>query len=169
MSKSKDQLHREAAKLRDKLAEAEAVVATLRAKLAKVQAQISGEPVPKTGLDLLWEAALPISRTRSSQLLCRKAWLAIPASQRPTVSAAVSALKAWNQCDEWRKDGNQFAIALDRWIRERRWENVPESRTERDSLARYRTVPKPPPQTSPDEEVTDPIEIARLLSLRVQS
>jgi hypothetical protein len=165
MSKSKSQLAADASKLRVKIAEAEATLQGLRNRLAKIEAQESGEPAPQTGLDMLWKAALPISRTRSSQLLCRKAWNMIPASHRPKIADAVAALVAWNSCDEWKKDGGQYAIALDRWIKERRWENLPETKAERDGLARYRVAPKPIPAPRPEDAVTDRESIAELLSL----
>lgn len=166
MSKSNERLAADAAKLRVKIAEAEALVQTLRNRLAKIEAQESGEPAPQTGLDMLWKAALPISRTRSSMLLCRKAWNLIPAADRPKISDLIAALVAWNSCEEWKKDGNQYAIALDRWIRERRWENLPETKSERDGLARYRVAPKTTPAPPPEDAVTDRESIAELLSLR---
>lgn len=165
MSKSKAQIQTEANKLRNKIAETEAILGGLRSKLAKIDAKLTGEPAPETGLEMLWKAALPISRNRSSKMLCRKAWNAIPVQDRPKISDAVTALYAWNRCEEWRKDGNQYAIALDRWIRERRWENLPEG-SERDPLSRYRSTPKPIPSADPADQVTDASEIARLLSVK---
>jgi hypothetical protein len=166
MAKSKDQLQADAEKLRNKLAEAEAIVGGLRSRLAKIDAQLTGQPAPLTGLDMLWKAALPISRTRSSKLLCRKAWLSIPIQDRPPIHEAVSALHAWNRCPEWKKDDHQYAIALDRWIRERRWEDLPESSSS-DPLSRYRNTPPPRPVSDPADEITDPGEIAKILSVRV--
>jgi len=165
MSKSKANLEADANKLRVKIAEHEAILQGLRNRLAKIDAKASGEPTPDTGLDMLWQAALPISRTRSSKMLCRKAWNMIPATDRPKIADAVAALVAWNRCEEWKKDGNQYAIALDRFIRERRWESLPETKAERDGLARYRTTPTIPKPT-PEDEISDPAEIARFLSIR---
>ena len=165
MSKSKAQLAAEATKLRVKIAEHEAILTGLRNRLAKIDAQATGEPAPETGLDQLWKAALPISRTRSSKMLCRKAWNMIPASERPKIADAIAAVAAWNRCEEWKKDGNQYAIALDRFIRERRWENLPETKAERDGLARYRTTPQLP-TTQPADAVLNRDEIAQLLSVK---
>lgn len=165
MSKSKAQLQAEAGKLRLKIAETEAILTGLRNRLAKIDAQAAGEPAPETGLELIWKAALPISRTRSSKMLCRKAWNMIPLADRPKIPEALAALHAWNRCEEWKKDGNQYAIALDRWIRERRWESLPETKAERDALARYRTTPQLH-QPEPSQEVLDRAEIAALLSVK---
>jgi hypothetical protein len=167
MSKSKAQLAAEANNLRVKIAETEATLQGLRNRLAKIDAQASGEPTPEAGLDILWKAALPISRTRSSKMLCRKAWNMIPASDRPRIAEAVAALVAWNRCEEWKKDGNQYAIALDRFIRERRWESLPETKAERDGLARYRTPSKQLSPADPAAAILDRDEIAQLLSIKV--
>lgn len=163
MSKSKAQLQSEANKLRNKIAETEAILSGLRSKLAKIDGQLTGEPAPETGLDMLWKAALPISRTRSSKMLCRKAWHSIPVHDRPKITDAVAALHAWNRCEEWRKDGNQYAIGLDRWIKERRWENLPEG-SDRDVAARYRVTQKPIPQTAPEDAAT-PEDVAEMLAV----
>ena len=166
MSKSKAQLATEANKLRVKIAETEAILQGLRNRLAKIDTQATGEPASEDGIQAIWNAALPISRTRSSKVLCRKAWNMIPASERPKIADAVSALAAWNRCEEWKKDGNQYAIGLDRFIKERRWESLPETKAERDGLARYRTASKQLPTTDPDAAILDRDEIAKLLSVK---
>lgn len=153
------------AAVRAQLAKAEATVETLRSKLAKLEAKAAGNPVPITGLDLLWKAAVPMSRMRSSKLQCRQSWNQIPVSDRPSVQVAIDALKAWNACEEWKKDGNAYVPGLHRWIRNRQWEDLPETKAERDGLARYRVAPKPIPVPRPEDAVTDRQSIAELLSL----
>lgn len=81
------QLEATAASLRKKLAEAEAVADQLRAKL-------TGGPIPLSGLELLWQAALPKSRERSSKHRCRTAWNRIPQGERPRMEVMIAALKA---------------------------------------------------------------------------
>ena len=93
MSASKDQLLSQAETLRRKIAVAEATLQTLRDKLAKTEAKITGSPTPVTGLDLLWKAALPKSRERSSKQLCRVEWNRISSSERPAIPEAITALK----------------------------------------------------------------------------
>lgn len=163
MSDSKATLTAKANKLRKQLADAEAIVSGLTLKLAQVEAQITGQVVPVSGLDQLWKIALPISRNRSSKHLCRKQWNLIPKGERPTIETMINALKIWNRCTEWKKDGNQFAIALDRWIKERRWEDLPEVPT---TSARYVTIAKPITQNAPEDAVTDAAEIAALLGVK---
>ena len=150
-------------KLRDQIADCEAVLASLRLKLAQAEAKITGQPIPLSGLDALWAVALPISRNRSSKHSCRKAWALIPRGERPTIDTMVRALKIWNRCQEWKADGNQFAIALDRWIKERRWEDLPEVAA---ASSRYRNAPPVPRATEPEDTITDMAEIAKLLSIR---
>ena len=164
MSTAQDKLRAQAASLRKKLAAAAATADQLRAKLALIEARITGGPIPLSGLEILWQAALPMSRQRSSKHRCRTAWNRIPIAERPRIETMIAALKAWNRCEEWKKDGNQFAPGLHRFIAERMWEDLPES-SSRDVAARYRTTPKPIPQPT-GEEITDPLEIARLLSVR---
>jgi multidrug resistance efflux pump len=145
------------------LAKAEATVETLRHKLAKLEARAAGKPVTLTGLDLLWKAAVPMARMRSSKLQCRQEWNKIPPIDRPSVPQAIEALKAWNKCEEWRKDANAYVPGLHRWIKNRQWEDLPEIAAERDAAARYRTTPKPIPQTAPEEAAT-PEEIAQIFA-----
>lgn len=120
-------LEAQAARLRKDYAAAQATADVLRARLSRAEARLSGEPMPETGLDLLWEAAPPMARKRSSKFKCRQAWLRVPQAQRPRVSTLVDAIRAWSRDPEWRKDDGQFVPALDRWIRERRWEDLPEN------------------------------------------
>jgi len=151
--------------LRRQVAADEAALGTLKAKLAKAEAAERGEPAPTFGLDLLWKAALPMSRKRSSKHLCRVAWNRLPQAERPPVAVAVAALKAWNRDDEWRKNDGMFAPGLHRFISERKWEDLPEG-SRSDPLARYRCTVKPIPTRDPGESITDRAEIASLLSLK---
>jgi hypothetical protein len=141
-----------AEKLRRQIAELEARLDALRIRLAKAEAEVAGDgkrPLPKTGLDLLWEAALPKARERSSRHRCRVEWNKIPVAERPTVRALIDALKAWNRCEAWRCDGHMFAPGLHRFIKERMWEDLPEDSRR---LAR-REAPKPaPPQRTAEDE-----------------
>lgn len=163
MSEKKQKLESDAAKLRDKIAEAEATLGSLRSKLAKIEAQIAGAQAPENGLDLLWKAALPTARTRSSKHQCRTEFARIPRHERPTVQVMLDALKIWNRSEEWRKDGNAYVPGLHRWIKNRQWENLPEV-SRPDPGARYRV--SPPKPSAPEDAVVDPAEIARLLSLK---
>jgi hypothetical protein len=161
MSATQDkQLQSRAAALRNLIAANEANVDQLRAKLAIIEAKLSGGPVPLSGLEILWQTALPMARTRSSKQQCRIEWNRIPQGERPRVEDIISALKIWNRCEEWKKDGNAYVPGLHRWIKARQWENLPEVST-RDGLARYRSTPKPVPQTAPEDAAT-PEDIAEI-------
>lgn len=163
MSKSKAQLQSDANKLRDEIARNEAILGNQRARLAKIEALLTGDPAPETGLDQLWKVALPIARTRSSKQNCRIEWNRIPKHERPAVQTVVDALRIWNRCEEWKKDGNAYVPGLHRWIKARQWENLPEV-SGRDPLARYRSAPKTVPQTAPEDAAT-PEEIAEFLNV----
>ncbi len=151
MSESKADIQAKLPRLRKQLADAEATVSGLKLKIAQAEAKLTGQPVPVSGLDALWKVALPISKTRSSKQLCRKAMNLIPKGERPTIEVMVHALKIWNRCTEWKKDGNQYALGLDRWIKERRWEDLPE--VEQAQSRTPRTL-KPVAQTAPEEAAT---------------
>lgn len=163
MSAAQDKLRSQAATLRKKLAAAEASADQLRARLAIIEARLTGGPIPLSGLEILWQAALPMSRQRSSKHRCRTAWNRIPQAERPRVEEMIAALKAWNRCHEWKKDGSQFAPGLHRFISERMWEDLPEGEEKR---SRYRSAAPAAPTTTPEDQVTDRAEIAALLSIR---
>ncbi len=166
MAESKTNSAATAERLRKQIAKAEAALDILKNKLAKAEARVSGAPAPVTGLDLLWKEAFPIAKTRSSKFACRTEWNRIPLSERPTIAEALSALKIWKRCDEWKADGNTFVPGLHKWIKNRQWENLPEV-TVVDPSARYRSAPKKPePPSDPSEEVTDPAEIAKILGIK---
>ena len=152
--KALSKLEAQAARLRKDYAAAQATADILRAKLSRAEAKLTGEPMPETGLDLLWEAAPAMAKKRSSKFKCRQAWLRVPPNQRPRVSALIDALKAWSRDPEWRKDDGQFVPALDRWIRERRWEDLPESA----SATRHAPATKPVPP--PTQDAATPEDIA---------
>lgn len=149
--------------IRRELAAAEAVVGGLRAKLAKMEAHERGEAAPVCGLDLLWDAALPMSRQRSSKQKCRVAWAKLPAAARPTIAVAVAALKAWNRCKQWYIDDHLYAKGLDKFIKDRMWEALPEESNTAAPLHRNMSTPQPLPAQDADEKVVSPEEIARLL------
>jgi len=149
------------AKLRRQIAETEAMLAALQERLAKLTTPQEKE-APTDDLKTLWKAALPISRTRSSQHLCRKEWNKIPKADRPAIEELVRAITAWNRSPEWKKDGNAYAPGLHRWIKERRWLDLPESS---EAPSRHRAIPKPAPPQDSGPGITDRAEIAALLSI----
>ena len=144
-------------KLRRQLADAEATVSALKLKIAKAEAKLTGEPVPVSGLEMLWHAALPIARNRSSKQQCRIEWNKIPKGDRPTIETLVNALKIWNRSDEWRKDGHSFVPGLHRWIARRCWEDLPEVEAARSRTPKARSldISTPLPDAATPEEIAE--------------
>jgi hypothetical protein len=112
---------------------------------------------------MLWKAALPNSRNRSSKHQCRVEWAKIPKAERPLIETLVSALKTWNRSAAWRQDSNAYVPGLHRFIQRRLWEDLPEVM---EAGSRYRHAPIIQPARDGSGEVTDAAEIASLLSLK---
>jgi hypothetical protein len=153
--------HAQLEKLRAAHAAAQATADQLRARLTKLEAKLAGEPTPETGLEMLWAAAPPMARPRASKDKCRVAWNRIPAAHRPRVPELLSARQAWSRCEEWQKEGGQFVPSLDRWIKERRWEDLPPSAA--DPHARYR-CPQPTPPPQPPADAATPEDLTSILA-----
>lgn len=137
--------------LRRQLSTLEAKAEILRVRINRMAAKEAGAPVITTGLDLLWNAALPNSRTRSSKLQCRTEWNRIPAAERPSVAEALAALKIWNRTPQWKNEGGLYAPGLHKFIKNRLWESLPAAP---DPMARYRPAPAPAPDPEPGEAAT---------------
>lgn len=146
-------------KLRNEIAKLEAKLGGLREELARLERE-EGDTSPLSGLDLLWQNALPKSRERSSRQQCRVEWHRIPKDERPPLPTVLAALRAWNRCEQWTKDANAYAPGLHLFIKRRLWEDVPQVR---DPLSRYRAPKKPEPAPPPPEEVATPDEVAEIL------
>lgn len=157
MSEARDKMEKQATRLRDQIAKVEGELSGLKSRLAKIQARLTGEPPPQTGLDLLWDAALPTARVRSSKRQCRTEWMRIPIAERPPVKDVLAALRAWNRCDEWRKDCSAFVPGLHRWIKNRQWENVPQNERP------YTRKPNPRPTPAPPQDPASIEDIHRIL------
>lgn len=149
MTKAEQKLHADAEKLRNQIAAAQAVVDDLQAKLNRIDRKLSGEPPRETGLDMLWKAAPPMARTRSSKFKCRQAWNRIPDAERPKIGEIINAMRSWARCWDWKKDGGMYVPGLDKWIKERRWENLPED-TAGSAARKFDSSPKTVSQPDPD-------------------
>ena len=77
----------------------------------------------------IWNLAPSKSRTRSSKKKVFDAWRRVPKSSRPTPLDLITAIKAWASCEDWTKDGGQFAPGLHLWIKDQKWEDLPEGST----------------------------------------
>lgn len=158
MTASKKALTAKAEKLAKQRAVHEAALSSIDIQLAKIHAVLAHQPVPVSGLEILWKAALPIARTRSSQQQCRVEWNKIPKAERPAVAELLTALKVWNRCTEWKKDGHTFVPGLHKWIGRRQWQDLPEVEA---APSRYRATPKA--VSSSTEESATAEEIAEIL------
>ena len=74
----------------------------------------------------IWNLAPSKSRTRSSKKKVFDAWKRIPKNQRPSPIDLITAIKAWSSCEDWTKDDGQFAPGLHLWIKDQKWEDLPE-------------------------------------------
>jgi hypothetical protein len=85
-------------------------------------------------LKVIWEAAPQKGLLYSSKEKLKDAWVEIPAADRPSKETILSALKAWSDSHQWKKDGGQYIPAIHNWIKDRRWENIPTNQTTSPSL-----------------------------------
>jgi hypothetical protein len=90
----------------------------------------------------IWNLAPSKSRTRSSKKKVFDAWKRIPKQSRPTPLDLITAIKAWSACEDWTKEGGQYAPGLHLWIKDQKWEDLPEGPTT--------STPKPPTDTGPE-------------------
>ena len=91
-----------------------------------------GNPCPQTDaekslLDEFWKQCPAQSRTRSTKRKVSDAWKRIPQGQRPDRETFIGAIKQWSNSEDWTKDGGQFAPGAHLFIKDRRWEDLPET------------------------------------------
>ena len=78
-----------------------------------------------SNLDLVWDAFPERGRRRSSRKKLHDSWKRLPAKDRPSVQTLLDAIAAWRTTEDWQKDSGEFVPALDRWIRDRKWADLP--------------------------------------------
>lgn len=76
----------------------------------------------------LWNEAPEKSRRRSSKAQVFEAWQKIKTSSRPPREILIPAMTAWSKCDDWTKDEGEYVQGLHLWIKNRKWESLPESK-----------------------------------------
>lgn len=146
------------AKLKKQIAALEAQLGGLREDLKRLERE-EGDTSPLSGLDMLWNEALPMARQRSSRQQCRVEWHRLAPADRPKIEVAIAALRAWNKCEQWSKDAGAYAPGLHQFIKRRLWEDVPQVR---DPLAKYR-APKPAAPAPQPEELATAEDVADIL------
>ena len=81
----------------------------------------------KSLLAEFWKQCPAQSRTRSTKRKVSDAWKRIPQGQRPDRETFIGAIKQWSNSEDWTKDGGQFAPGAHLFIKDRRWEDLPET------------------------------------------
>ena len=82
-------------------------------------------------VEALWAVTPPKGRDRSSKAKLEAAIRGVPRKSKVSIAKMVSALKAWSESEDWTKEGGQYVTAIDRWVRDRKWENLPEKKRAR--------------------------------------
>lgn len=84
----------------------------------------SGRPERSNFIELLWIVFPPTSRNRSSKQKVADAWA--KTKSKPDEGDTIAAASKWASCDDWTKDGGKYAPGAHIWIKDRKWESLPE-------------------------------------------
>lgn len=76
------------------------------------------------GLLMVWDAAPPKARERSSRVDCSVWWKKHRCED--IAETVLTGLEAWKASEEWTKDGGQFVPGLHRWLKARKWLEPPQ-------------------------------------------
>jgi len=79
---------------------------------------------PETDFDGLWKAFPSTSRIRSTKHKLREAIK--KAKNTPPIQELTKSVLEWAKCDQWTKDGGQYAPGAHLFIKDRKWEDTPE-------------------------------------------
>ena len=74
-------------------------------------------------VESLWMAAPAKSRNRSSKAEVDS--ILAKTKSLPNADDLLASLAKWSRCEEWTKDGGQYAPGLHIWIKKRKWESDP--------------------------------------------
>ena len=85
-------------------------------------------PVLSGPLGALWSLCPAKGRERSSKKKVATAWKNL--KPQPTIEAVTESLKLWIESDEWSREDGRFVPALDRWLRDRKFDTVPSPKTD---------------------------------------
>lgn len=75
----------------------------------------------------VWSMTPVEGRNRSSKKKLADAWA--KTKPKPTENEVRTALVAWCASEQWTKENGRFVPAIDRWVRERKWETPPALKT----------------------------------------
>ena len=85
-------------------------------------------PTLSEPLGALWSLCPAKGRERSSKKKVATAWKNL--KPQPTIEAVTESLKLWIDSDEWSREDGRFVPALDRWLRDRKFDTVPSPKTD---------------------------------------
>jgi hypothetical protein len=85
-------------------------------------------PALSEPLGALWSLCPAKGRERSSKKKVATAWKNL--KPQPTVEAVTESLRLWIDSDEWSREDGRFVPALDRWLRDRKFDTVPSPKTD---------------------------------------
>jgi len=80
---------------------------------------MSGYP---DAVEQIWKEYPQTGRARSTRKKVHTQWKAMP---KDSLDQVLHAIRAWSKSHNWQKDGGQFVPALDRWLRDRGYEDLP--------------------------------------------
>jgi len=86
----------------------------------------NAEELDKDLLLSFWNSAPERARRRSSRKQVADEWKKIKKSDRPEKETIVNAIQAWNNCEDWTKDGGSFIPGLHLWLKNEKWLDLPE-------------------------------------------
>jgi hypothetical protein len=73
----------------------------------------------------LWNNSPKQARNRSSKKKVADAWKRV--KTKPSKTQLLGAIYAWCMCDDWVKDSGQFIQGLHIWIKDEKWQDLPEA------------------------------------------
>jgi len=85
-------------------------------------------PALPESLGQLWSLCPAKGRERSAKKKVATAWRNL--KPQPEIEAVIEALKQWIESDEWTREDGRFVPALDRWLRDRKFEIQPEPQSD---------------------------------------
>ena len=80
---------------------------------------MSGYP---DAVERIWSEYPQTGRARSTRKKVHTQWKAMP---KDSLNQVLQAIRAWSKSHNWQKEGGQFVPALDRWLRDRGYEDLP--------------------------------------------
>jgi hypothetical protein len=80
-------------------------------------------------LKIIWNQTPPMGQQWSSPKQLKDEWMKIPAAEHPTKEIVMDALNQWRASEAWQKESGRWVPAIHKWIRDRKWENIPTNQT----------------------------------------